>query len=100
MAEKINEINQKLNELLIETPNSEQLALKIAEKQYWLEVQLTKDYELIRNRILKELSEINAQNIPLKTLTIEAILLSVLQQFQERRNDAQKTVCNMKPADE
>lgn len=95
MAEKINEINKILNELLKLTPNCEQLALKIAEKDYWLEVQLSQDYELIRSRILKELNEITEHNIPLKTLKIEAILLHILKEFHERKNNAKETVCNM-----
>lgn len=88
MADKINEIHETLNQLLKDIPNSENLAMKIAEKHYYIEVQLSQDYEQIKNRIMHELSEMNKNNIELKKLTIEAILLVVQKQFEERKIEA------------
>lgn len=88
MAEKVNETHRILNELLKNIPNSESIATKIAEKHYWLEVQLTQDYESIKNGIMRELNEMDINNCEIKKLRIEAILLVVLKQFEERKLEA------------
>lgn len=88
MADRLNESHKILNELLQKIPNNEQLAMRIAEGNYYREIQLSEDYEMIKDRILTELSEISEENIQIKTLTIEAILLVVLKQFEERKTNA------------
>lgn len=92
MAEKINETHEKINNLLKSIPNSENLAVCVAEKDYWIEVQLSKDYETIKNSILNELSATNVENIELQKVKIEAILLVVQKQFEERKINALRGV--------
>lgn len=92
MAEKVNQIHDIINNLLRETPNSENIAFRFAEKHYWIEVQLSRDYELVKDSILSELRATNEQNIELQKVKIEAILLVVLKQFEERKINALRNV--------
>lgn len=90
MAEQMNKTHEKIFILLRDIPNNEQLALNIAAHQYWMEVQLSQDYELIKNSILTELSATNLNNIEYQMVKIEAILLTVQKQFEERKIKALK----------
>lgn len=88
MADRINRASEILNQILKNTPNNTKLANKIAEILYYIEVQYSEDYELIKNSILKELNEIDNSNIELKKVTVEAVLLAVQKQFEERKINA------------
>lgn len=85
MAEKFNAINTQLLQILSDTANGQDIAEKIAQAYFWLEVQLANDYELIKDRILRELNQMNGHNIELKKVAVEAILVVVLRQFEERK---------------
>lgn len=90
MAEKVNETHQSINELLKNIEDNKQLALKIAEKDYWTEVQLSKDYELIKERVLAVVNSMNRNNLELRKVEIESIFLVVQKQFEQRKIEALK----------
>lgn len=95
MADKINEINSDLSEILKDTINGKSIAQLIAEKDFYLETQLLRDYKLISDRIKQALNQMTEENFMLKSVEIEAILLVVVEQFRERKNNAQHTLSEM-----
>lgn len=96
MAENINRINECLNQLFENGHINREIISKIAEKDYYREVQLSNDYKLIAQRITKALNEMNSGNIFEKSLEIEAILRIVLQQFEVRKNEASEAIRNLR----
>lgn len=95
MAAEINKSNVELCELIEKVSDNEiknKLYMKIAKKDFYVETQLMRDYTLIRERIMSEMSEINANNIVLQKAKIEIILNHVLVQFQERKFNTEQTI--------
>lgn len=92
MADQVNQLSHELNEILKNNPMGTEIAKKIIEKDYYKEVQLSKDFELIKNRILAVCNEMNNRNSLIKSVEIEAILVVAQSQFNERKLNAAKAV--------
>lgn len=92
MADRINRNLEKLNDLLKQTTINKGIAINVTEILYSIESQLSKDYKLIKNRILSALNEVTNTNIEIKKVEIEAILLTVEKQFEERKANAAKNL--------
>lgn len=84
MTDRMDEIVERLNSLVRNSPNGVRLASKIAEKEYYGQLRIEEDFETVQRRVLKVLSETTKDNLELKKVEIEAVFLYVMNQMKER----------------